>query len=119
MQTTKTTKTTKKTPVPKPDASLISPITILDGLGPKTAQAFSKLGVFLLEDIFFLLPRRYEDRRSPKHLADLEPGNTECTVAIVKDVDEANNILKVEIANGICIQVDKGSVYASPQENVQ
>ncbi len=37
----------------------------------------------------------------------------------VKDVDEANNILKVEIANGICIQVDKGSVYASPQENVQ
>jgi len=33
----------------------------------------------------------------------------------VKDIDEANNILKVEIANGICIQVDKGSVFASPQ----
>ena len=33
----------------------------------------------------------------------------------VKDIDEVANILKVEIANGICIQVDKGSVFASPQ----
>ena len=33
----------------------------------------------------------------------------------VKDIDEATNKLKVEIANGICIQVDKGSVFATPQ----
>lgn len=33
----------------------------------------------------------------------------------VKDIDEAANTLKVEIANGICIQVDRGSVFASPQ----
>lgn len=34
---------------------------------------------------------------------------------IVKEIDEANNTLKVEIANGVCIKVDRGSVYASPQ----
>ncbi|MBO4551048.1 MAG: preprotein translocase subunit YajC [Bacteroidaceae bacterium] len=37
----------------------------------------------------------------------------------VKDIDEAANTLKVEIANGICIIVDKGSVFASPQANIQ
>ena len=37
----------------------------------------------------------------------------------VKDIDEADNTLKVEIANGICIKVDKGSVFASPQSTVQ
>ena len=36
----------------------------------------------------------------------------------VKDIDEAANTLKVEIANGICITVDKGSVFASPQSNI-
>ncbi len=33
----------------------------------------------------------------------------------VKDIDEAANTLKIEIANGICIKVDKGSVFATPQ----
>ena len=37
----------------------------------------------------------------------------------VKNIDEAANKLKVEIANGICIQVDKGSVFATPQTNMQ
>ena len=37
----------------------------------------------------------------------------------VKDIDEAANTLKVEIANGICITVDKGSVFASPQATIQ
>ena len=37
----------------------------------------------------------------------------------VKDIDEAANTLKVEIANGIYITVDKGSVFASPQSNIQ
>ena len=34
---------------------------------------------------------------------------------VVKDIDEAANTLKVEIASGICIKVDRGSVFASPQ----
>lgn len=33
----------------------------------------------------------------------------------VKDIDEAANTLKVEIANGVCITVDRGSVFASPK----
>ena len=69
---------------------LISPVTILAGVGPKKAEAFAKLGVFTLEDLFFLMPRRYEDRRFPKPLSQLQPGNTECAVAYVSDITEKN-----------------------------
>lgn len=72
---------TTKTP------SLSSPINILEGLGPKRAASFAKLGVFTLEDIFFLLPRRYEDRRNPKPLDSLTPGMTECAVGTVSEID--------------------------------
>ena len=37
----------------------------------------------------------------------------------VKDIDETANALKVEIANGVCITVDRGSVFASPQPTVK
>jgi preprotein translocase subunit YajC len=33
----------------------------------------------------------------------------------VKDINEADNTLKVEIANGVYITVDRGSVFATPQ----
>jgi len=33
----------------------------------------------------------------------------------VKEIDEVSNTLKVEVANGICIKVDRGSVFASAQ----
>ena len=37
----------------------------------------------------------------------------------VKDIDETANTLKVEIANGVCITVDRCSVFASPQPTVK
>ena len=73
---------TKNTNTP----SLSSPVTILEGLGSKRAAGFAKLGVFTLEDIFFLMPRRYEDRRNPKPLDSLTPGMTECTVGTVSEI---------------------------------
>ena len=72
------------------NASLASLVTILAGVGPKKAEAFAKIGVFTLEDLFFLMPRRYEDRRFPKPLAQLTAGNTECAVAVVSDIAERN-----------------------------
>ncbi|MBQ4430958.1 MAG: ATP-dependent DNA helicase RecG, partial [Synergistaceae bacterium] len=74
---------TKNTNTP----SLSSTVSILEGLGPKKAAGFAKLGVFTLEDIFFLLPRRYEDRRYPKPLDSLTPGMTECAVGTVSEID--------------------------------
>ncbi len=74
----------------KTDVRLESPVTVLPGVGPKKAEAFGKIGVFTLEDLLFLMPRRYEDRRFPKPLADLQPGNVECAVARVTEISEVN-----------------------------
>lgn len=70
----------------KTNPTLTSPITILEGLGPKTAEAFSRLGVITLEDMFFLMPRRYEDRRNPKPLDSLTPGTTDCAVGTISEL---------------------------------
>ena len=69
-----------------PNARLSSPLTIIEGIGPKKAQAFAKLGVVTLEDLFYFKPRRYEDRRFPKPLSDLEPGQNECAIAIISEL---------------------------------
>lgn len=73
-------------PRKKPDVRLSSPVTVLAGCGPKKSEAFAKLGVLTLEDLLYLMPRRYEDRRFPKPLADIQPGNMECTVARVSEI---------------------------------
>ena len=36
------------------------------------------------------MPRRYEDRRFPKPLSQLIPGNTECAVAVVSEIGWRN-----------------------------
>ena len=92
MQTQQTSKT-------KPSVKLTSPITVLDGLGPKTAQLFAKLGIFLLEDMFYFMPRRYEDRRYPKHLAELVPGSNECTAATVSRISSGYGKTEAELSD--------------------
>ncbi|MFZ5801494.1 MAG: ATP-dependent DNA helicase RecG [Candidatus Omnitrophota bacterium] len=48
-------------------------IRYLKGIGPKKAAALEKLGVRTLRDLFFLFPRRYEDRNQWQHIASLSP----------------------------------------------
>lgn len=74
----------------KSNARLSSPVTILEGLGTKKAYAFARLNVYTLEDMFFLIPRRYEDRRNPKPLSDLEQGENECAVGVIEELNIAN-----------------------------
>ena len=59
----------------KPEAQLDSPITIINGLGPKTARSFEKLGVFVLEDLFYFVPRRSEDRRRISKIRNIVLGD--------------------------------------------
>ena len=54
--------------------NLISPISTLRGIGPKSAEKFHKLGIFTIDDLLFHLPYRYEDRTSVKSIRQLMPG---------------------------------------------
>ncbi|MCX7661221.1 MAG: OB-fold nucleic acid binding domain-containing protein, partial [Candidatus Omnitrophica bacterium] len=49
------------------------PIQYLKGIGPKKAKLFHKLGIYTIEDLFYFLPRRYEDRRSFVSVSKLRP----------------------------------------------
>ena len=74
-------------PQKKSSVRLSSPVTVIDGVGPKKAILLSKLNVHTLEDLFFLIPRRYEDRRFPKPLCELEEGEGRCAVARITELD--------------------------------
>ncbi|MCJ7754256.1 MAG: hypothetical protein MUP13_06805, partial [Thermoanaerobaculales bacterium] len=44
------------------------PVTVLPGIGPKTAVAMAAEGFHCIRDLLFHLPRRYEDRSGLSHL---------------------------------------------------
>jgi ATP-dependent DNA helicase RecG len=58
--------------VPTPAASdLASSVTVLKGIGPALALALREKGVETLEDLLWVLPRRYDDARDVARLADV------------------------------------------------
>ncbi len=53
------------------------PIQYVKGVGPRMAQIFSKKGITTAEDALYYFPRRYEDRRRIKKIAEVSPGEAE------------------------------------------
>ena len=53
--------------------NLHQPLTVLPGVGPKSAEKLSKLGIENLQDLLLYFPFRYEDFKS-KNVLELEDG---------------------------------------------
>lgn len=53
--------------------NLHQPLTVLPGVGPKSAEKFTKLGIESLRDLLLYFPFRYEDFKS-KNVLELEDG---------------------------------------------
>ncbi|MDD5594369.1 MAG: ATP-dependent DNA helicase RecG [Candidatus Margulisbacteria bacterium] len=66
---------------------LQTPIQYVKGVGPKLAKIFANLGIFTVEDLLYLVPREWEDRRNIKPLIQVRPADFE----VIK-----GEILKVE-----------------------
>lgn len=79
-----------------PEAS----VTLLKGVGNKTAEALSKLGIKTLEDLLFLMPRRYEDRRQITRLCDIQTGEKFCAIADVISCGIKYNRTEAIISDG-------------------
>lgn len=79
--------------------------------------------IFAIMWFFMIRPQQKRQKEIQNFRASITRGSKIVTAGgiygTVKDIDEAANTLKVEIANGICITVDKGSVFASPQATIQ
>ena len=52
-----------------------SPLTSLKGVGPALARKLEKLSLYRVDDLLFLLPRRYEDRTQLVKIGALEAGS--------------------------------------------
>ena len=59
---------------------LQTPIQYVKGVGPKLAQVLARIGVRTVEDLLYLVPREYEDRRNAPPLVRIRP----CDLAVVK-----------------------------------
>jgi len=64
-------------------ARLDQPVRFLKGVGPKMAERLARKDLNTIEDLLYFLPRRYEDRRNLKPLAQIEAGRRETVVGTV------------------------------------
>ncbi len=68
------------------DAGL-APLTSLAGIGPALAQALGRLGIARVQDLWFHLPLRYEDRTRITPIRELQPGVPAQVVGVVDAVE--------------------------------
>ena len=58
-------------------------VRFIKGIGEQRAKALGKLGIETLQDLISWFPRKYDDRRQAKRIADLVPGETACVAAMI------------------------------------
>jgi ATP-dependent DNA helicase RecG len=69
--------------VDKSFSELSQPIRFIKGVGPRISSQFERKAIRTIEDLLYFLPRRYEDRRFIKKIADARVGCRETVVARV------------------------------------
>jgi ATP-dependent DNA helicase RecG len=69
-----------------PPAALNAPITVLPGVGPRTAQTLARLGLANLEDMLYYFPRRYDDYTQLKPINRLFYGEEVTVIATVQSI---------------------------------
>ena len=80
------------------------PVSALGGVGPALVETLGRLGLHRVQDLWFHLPLRYEDRTRVTPLADLRPGMRVQVVGTVEAVDRTYRYrpqLKVVIGDGM------------------
>lgn len=69
---------------------LTANLTVLSGIGPKTAQTLEQLGLTTLEDLLYYFPRRYDDYSQMKPINRLQYGDEVSVLGNVKSVFTRN-----------------------------
>jgi ATP-dependent DNA helicase RecG len=79
------------------------PVTALAGVGPALVESLARLGLHRVQDLWFHLPLRYEDRTHLTPLSDLRPGMRAQVAGTVEAVEKGFRYrpqLKVAIGDG-------------------
>ncbi|MGH2620491.1 MAG: hypothetical protein ACRDHG_07965, partial [Anaerolineales bacterium] len=85
-------------------ASLDTPLTSVAGIGPKSGKTLQKLGLETLEDLFWHLPRRYDDYSQLKTINRLWFGEEVTIIGTIEQVSvrtvRAGKLKLVEVRIG-------------------
>lgn len=54
-----------------------TPVRYIKGVGPKKSEVLARVGIHTIEDIFYYLPKRYEDRSNITNIKDIKPGENQ------------------------------------------
>jgi ATP-dependent DNA helicase RecG len=73
-----------RAPIVQSSVGLRSQLTVLPGVGAKTAEALCSLGLVTLEDLLYYFPRRYDDYSQLKPINRLEYGEDITVIATVE-----------------------------------
>jgi len=65
----------------------ITPVSALPGVGPALVALLARLGLERVQDLWFHLPLRYEDKTRVTAIADLRVGEREQVVGVVEEVE--------------------------------
>ena len=87
---------------PSTDAPGLRPVASLPGVGPALAETLARLGLERVQDLWFHLPLRYEDRTRLMPIADLRPGDRAQVEGVVDAVERGFRFrpqLKVAISD--------------------
>jgi ATP-dependent DNA helicase RecG len=71
-----------------PASALLAPVERLRGVGPALAEKLRAKGIATAQDVLLALPRRYEDRRTPRMVADAPLGERSVIAGTVAKVNE-------------------------------
>ena len=75
-------------------ADLTTDIRYIKGIGEQRAKSLNKLGISTLRDLIAWFPRKYDDRRQAKRIADLIPGESACVAAMISSPPTISHIRK-------------------------
>ena len=75
-------------------AGLTTDIRYIKGIGEQRAKALNKLGITTLRDLISWFPRKYDDRRQARRIADLVPGESACVAAMIAAEPKVSHIRK-------------------------
>jgi ATP-dependent DNA helicase RecG len=67
--------------------TLNQPVVTLTGIGAQTANRLQKLGLYLIQDLIFHLPLRYEDRTRVYKIGSVKPGMSALITGKVEFID--------------------------------
>ncbi len=79
-------KEAKKHPEMGPPVALDAPITVLQGIGPRYANALGRLGLRTLRDMLYNFPRRHVDYSQLKPIRHLRYGETVTILGTIEDI---------------------------------